>query len=775
MSEKRAHSSPPLAEHEDASAALRFPIDWWPLIFRVSGRYERIRSLVYPTPKIPLPVDGFGADIPTPENGPEPTTGPSAGEGADRFDLGWPFEPIPQPLRTKNSQLRLDVDGHYPQMKVSGTNYMGYWWSVHWIADLQVAGTNQWTGEIFYKNGNNWMLPHTHVAVRAYPSFISSLRRVVVTFYGGGAASKTIWYGHKSQYFHEVEFEFDTVEGQTAVTKIDTCDHPNRPADLECETLSIETVYRRAGFNVRKTGDDGIVLLSDANSNELWSDMEMHDAMQTYWSRFANKAQWSMWVLFANKHEDTIWYDGDDLGGIMFDDIGPNHRQGTAMFNESFIADPPAGDPDPVAWVKRMKFWTAVHEMGHAFNLAHSWDKEAGTPWISTQVDEPEARSFMNYPYYVNGGEQAFFADFEFRFSDQELLFMRHAPERFVQMGNADWFENHGFQNAAVSVRPNLRLELRANRPKTLFEFLEPVTLELKLTNASTRPQLVDSIAMKNGQALTVVIKKQGRTARQWIPFARYCARGEVVALNQGESIYESLPISSGLNGWDLAEPGVYGIQVALHLENDVIVSNLLRVQVAPPRGYDEELLAQDFFSTDVGRVLTFGGSYFLEGANATLREVSDRLADSRVALHCQVALAGPLARRYKLLELEPERPTLTAAAQVGGCFRVRDAKVDEARFALKAALIDGAMARTAAESLGHVLYKRRVDGFTDWLLAEDDGDTAAQCQSAMHDVLAERGVKESVLKSIRGRAENYAKGEVKSERSSRRKKVTTT
>ena len=47
----------------------------------------------------------------------------------------------------------------------------------------------------------------------------------------------------------------------------------------------------------------------------------------------------------------------------------------------------------------------------------------------------------MNYPFRVAGGQSAFFADFEYRFSDQELLFMRHAPERFVQMGAADWFD----------------------------------------------------------------------------------------------------------------------------------------------------------------------------------------------------------------------------------------------------------------------------------------------------------------------------------------------
>ena len=144
----------------------------------------------------------------------------------------------------------------------------------------------------------------------------------------------------------------------------------------------------------------------------------------------------------------------------MFDSIGPNHRQGTAMFNDSFIKNAPAGDANPAAWVRRMKFWTACHEIGHGFNLAHSWQKSLGTPWIPL-TNEPEARSFMNYPDGVQGGQNAFFSDFEFRFSDNELLFMRHAPERFVQMGNADWFDHHGFEQANVSPGSPFALELR--------------------------------------------------------------------------------------------------------------------------------------------------------------------------------------------------------------------------------------------------------------------------------------------------------------------------
>src|SRR6185369_14528726 len=116
--------------------------------------------------------------------------------------------------------------------------------------------------------------------------------------------------------------------------------------------------------------------------------------------------------------------------------------------------------------------------------------------------------------------------------------------------------------------------------------------------------------------------------------------------------IYESLFVGAGRNGWDLAEPGSYTIQVALHLDDEDLVSAPLRVRVAPPRGYDEEHLAQDVFSDQVGRVLAFDGSGVLDSANDVLREVTERLPDRRVAVHARIALGNAVAGRRKRLEV---------------------------------------------------------------------------------------------------------------------------
>src|SRR5215212_9955672 len=355
----------------------------------------------------------------------------------------------PQGPGPKTSEwLRLDVDRHHPQMAASGTISEGVSY-IHWIADLNSSGRNSWTGNISYKDISppGPVFPYTEVEIRVTPNG----RIAHVTFSGGGGARRRRNFKFKSPYFHPVDFEFDSATGEQATLSVDTCAHPNRPGTLPCENLSIQEVFQRSGFDVT-TSPGGVVPLGGAGPDARWSDLEMHDAMQTYWSRFTARPQWAMWVFFASLHEM-----GTSLGGIMFDDIGTQHRQGTSIFNDSFIANPPTGDPNPAAWVQRMIFWTACHEMGHAFNLAHSWQKSLGTAWVPL-ADEPEARSFMNYPYRVAGGQTAFFANFDFRFSDPELLFIRHAPERFVEMGNADWFDNHGFKQAETTPEPDFEL-----------------------------------------------------------------------------------------------------------------------------------------------------------------------------------------------------------------------------------------------------------------------------------------------------------------------------
>ncbi|MGZ8376411.1 MAG: hypothetical protein ACXWZS_04165 [Gemmatirosa sp.] len=691
------------------------------LLYGVSGLYE------YTQPLLPL----------------EPAPAPigRVDRAADRAAAR--AEPAHAAAGLLRETLRLDVDGRFPQMVVSGTIIQLLTERVHWIARLSPQADGSWAGPIWYKDGNATALPHTRVRVTAVRTPFPTSRSATVTFTGGGAATRTRTYKWDSAYFRPCELEYDTVVGATAVTSIRTHAHPRRPSSLPNETLTIEKVFQRAGFNVTRSGDSPIPVVH-AGADAKWNEAEMHDAMQRFWSRFADRPQWAVWTLFASMSEQ-----GSSLGGIMFDDIGPNHRQGTAVFSQSFISQAPANDPAPAAWVARMRFWTAVHELGHTFNLAHSWQKvhppEWGNSWMPLQND-PQGRSFMNYPYNVTGGQSAFFGSFEYRFSDQELLFMRHAPERFVQQGNASWFSDHGFEQVRKSDTPTFAFELRttqSEQPKShaaTHQFLDQVVVELKLTNLTDEPQLVDARLLEATDSMTIAVRREGGQAKVHRPHATMCWHSRRRVLEPGDSMYASLYLSAGRDGFYVAEPGRYVVQAALHLEQEDIVSNVLSLRVLPPRGYEEEVFGQDLFVADVGRAFAFDGTRALVGANATLQEAVDRFTNHPIATHARVALALPQATTFKeLREGEGE-----ARLQFHGL----EPDLEEARDLLHDALAE--QPAQAARTLGHIDFAEYGGRYADALAEGGDEIAAAAERESVMDGLKKRGVKATILADVR-------------------------
>jgi hypothetical protein len=305
----------------------------------------------------------------------------------------------------------------------------------------------------------------------------------------------------------------------------------------------------------------------------------------------------------------------------------------------------------------------------------------------------------MNYPYFVSGGQAAFFFDFEFRFSDQELLFLRHAPEQFVQMGNAAWFDHHGFEEAAATAEPTLQLELRVNREQARYEFMEPVWLELKLKNVGVQPRLVDADVL-DADSLTVILKKQGKEARQLVPFRQKCTQPVTKALMPGESLYGTVLASAGLNGWDVADPGTYTIQAAAHVGDEDVVSLPLDIRIAPPVSRDEEYVAGDLFDQGPARVLALGGTRFLDGANDVLQEIVERFPERRISLHARMALGNPHTIDYKLVLPTDDREDLEIA--------VTKADPGQATDLIEPVLVGEA--ETALESLGHIRYRTMAE-----------------------------------------------------------------
>lgn len=730
----------------DEHAAARLPvptIPFPPLLLRRSGIYRLDRPVVLPPTPVPIPVPHIPIppiDRPVGPNGEGQmeTSGNGAEAHVEPEQDGAAASPlIPPPITPLfgTEELRVDIDGVKPTMTVSGTITRLFGGRLTWIARVKKdPATGAWTGRISYRDGTTALRPQATVSVKLTGGpFLPLNRKATATFSGGTGSAVTLAYSFEKAAFREVAFEYDTVSDATAVTSHNPASHPNHAPAAPGSTLTLQSAYARLGIQVTKTGGDSVIPVP---AGTAWSDLEMHDAMQAHWSRWADAPQWAVWVLFARLHDM-----GTGLGGIMFDDIGTAQRQGTSIFSNSFISQAPGGEANPGPWVERMKFWTAMHEIGHAFNLAHSWQKSLGTSWVPL-ADEPAALSYMNYPYNYPGGLDAFFAAFDYGFSPDELLFLRHAPERYVKMGAEPWFSKHGFEQEAfeqlrAAVTGPLELEVRVNR-EPRFEFLEPVVAELRLKNVSTTPTVVDANVLQ-GDGLAIMVARDGDEAKRWLPFARYCTSPAPRVLQPGEAMYSSIFLSAGTGGWLVSDPGTYTVYAATEAEpGAAVLSKPLRIVVDRAAGSDAERLAGDMFTKEVAHSLAFGGSRVLIGANETLQQVAEQLPESRAAVHANAVLGAPMATDGKVLVVNDdgnERVEVVAASP------------DEARRLLAASLGDF---DRAADALGHIAVTEQTRRLA--AVMEDAGDTSARTDllSTSADALARRGVLPGVVEALR-------------------------
>jgi hypothetical protein len=427
--------------------------------------------------------------------------------------------------------------------------------SVQWKrCEVSISGTVR-----FWKGGQ----PATTIAVRIPWSSGTGIGPAEVTLTPAGGTPQSFTCPRKSSWFRDVNLEVDVCQSVNAAPlppSYDTHAHPTRPADLPRRTLSVEAAYREAGINLSVAAGHSVINDS-ASQFASWSVAELHDAMETHFSLFTGSwPAWQMWGLMAGR------YDNAGTGGIMFDYSGamePPERQGFAVFrNHSWFNNLVAGAPanDDQAWAMRHFLYTWVHEAGHAFNFLHSWDKS-----------RPDALSWMNYDwrYDQRNGNGSYWAGFRFRFDDEELLHMRHGDRAAVIMGGDPWSSGSHMDAPPAAYDDGAgALELTI-RSKGYFEFMEPVSVELRLRNLDpAQPKAIDArLAPEQGRVKLVVLKPDARVLG-YHPMT--CMLGESVERvlapagvgKAGEDRYsEEVFIAYGGDGFYFAEPGEYMIR----------------------------------------------------------------------------------------------------------------------------------------------------------------------------------------------------------------------
>jgi hypothetical protein len=586
--------------------------------------------------------------------------------------------------------LRVDIDPRYansPVMdRISGDIYQVYHikipglpaisWRVYresWIVDAPTVNLFRCRAEI---SGavRYWKGVHlaTTVQITIPWGTFTSAGPAAVNFTEAGGAIKSYSCARKSDCFRDMVLEVDVCKSTNIAPMLPTYDthwHNIRPADLPQRVLTIEEAYREAGVGVTINPAHSIVDDS-APGFATWSPAELHDAMETYFSQISGVwPSWNMWGFLAGT------FDNSGVGGIMFDAAAAYggagkapERQGFAVFRKhpwfnNLVDGVPANQDQ--AWAMRHYLYCFVHEPGHAFNLLHSWDK-----------NRPDALSWMNYDwkYDQRNGTDSFWSNFHFRFDDEELIHIRHGDRASVIMGGDPWASGGHLESPAnldSTMDGTVPVELLI-RSKGFFEFMEPVEIELRLRNLLDDLSLtLDTRLSPDYGGVLLIIRQPGGRLLEFAPIMCKLGLPEMKTLEpmktsvQGADRYSELvPLSYGQHGFYFNQPGEYLVRAVYQGAGDLlIISNVHRIRISSPYSQEDDRLAQDMFSDQVGLSLYLDGSRspFLTKGMDLLQEVTDRKADSALGIKAATVVAHSYSRPFYRIK-NVKKPVLVRA-----------------------------------------------------------------------------------------------------------------
>lgn len=418
----------------------------------------------------------------------------------------------------------------------------------------------------------------------------------------------------------------------------------------DSKTVDIDAVMRDAGIELNRIGAQSVIpKLPDGYG---WGIEQLHGLMMSLTQNQLEKPDWRQQLLWLGTPSRA------SLLGVMFDNRGELQRQGTAVFRNEIERYFPHN-------TDRKIIQTTAHEIGHALNLAHRFEREVG---------RADSTSIMNYDWRYRGGNRRdeYWKKFDFTFDSDERAFLGHGARGQIVPGGAPFHSATYWSNGNGGYSPyypevesdafSLQLDPPPGKHGAVFEFGQPVLLKVSITNNTPHPLRLNKTLLdpKSG-FLQVLIKRVDAStssmadARQFVPLYERCMDVDedehIVTLAPGQSFADNLNITFGASGFSFAEPGLYDIQVVSAVpmgfvdgdaDNDyelILTSNTLRLYVSSPKSLPDEIdLANVLFRDDVGTFFVLGGSKHLLAAQSDLTELCNR------RLHKRKTVSDPIA-----------------------------------------------------------------------------------------------------------------------------------
>lgn len=447
-----------------------------------------------------------------------------------------------------------------------------------------------------------------------------------------------------SLHFRTVRIETDCVS-DLATSPFNSYNTGSLPSGGNARSLGVVASFAEAGIGMVPTAGNNAIDAGAAGPDASWSNAELHAAMQEHFSLWRDLPQWCVWQLVAQKHDL-----GSSLYGIMFDQEG-KQRQGCAVFH--------AGIGGTTAEKLRLQLYTYVHELGHCFNLMHSWQKQYASP---PKPNRPDSLSWMNYPWaYPDGGPAGFWNSFDFRFDDEELIHLRHGFRNDVIMGASHFTvgASLGRDVMADPISDESGLVLAISTHQKSFALGEPVVLELKLKATDTRGRRAHTWLHPNYGLVRVVISKPSGEVCAYEPLIDHLVGDRQTVLGVNDEIQDSAYIGYGKGGFYFDQPGQYRVRAAYAaLDGSQVLSAMLTIRVRYPVSEEEDKLAELFMGDEQGALLYLKGSdnASLRSGNNAFDEVLDRFGAHPMASYVRMVKGVNAARAFKTINVGEEK-----------------------------------------------------------------------------------------------------------------------
>lgn len=477
------------------------------------------------------------------------------------------------------------------------------------------------------------------------------------------AAVLTFPLDKQSEFFRRIELEVDRVEGVPLPEAFQTDSHPDTPLSVPPRNLTFQATYRDAGVDMVTTFDPTPVPRSEADAidaDQLWTNEELHAAMVGNFSKHVDEPGWRLYLLLATR------YVSPGVLGIMFDSGDNFPRQGAAVFYEH-----PAIANAVGAEKNREYLFTITHELGHALNLLHAFQK--GIFETHGVLPRPASLTYMNYPHlfpfgYAGppnwNGSTSYWRQFKFQFDREELAHIRHSDSMEVMMGGLSFgFAGHLEERPFESpTSPGNSISLTLWVPPVI-EFMQQLEGDIRLRNEGPVTQNVRSNLDLSTDNITLLIRRSlDRYPKVYRNFYHACFQDPMRALKPGEAIYQEIGPSFGLRHWFLDEPGTYELQAIYHAPNGQnLASEIRKVRITYP-SKEADRLAPDFFTIDTG---TYFGLEGTRTAKESLKKTSEflsvevckRLPDETISK--QISLINSLCEMRVFKDVQNRKVTI--------------------------------------------------------------------------------------------------------------------